>query len=256
MSNAKHSQRKAGLVPSETESGSASGLHIIRRQKMARRDKKHIVEISEDFMRDPNIKKMLRLENGRSLAFIYIRLLLDAADSNGHIIVDEACDSVIEQISLDLDLDDSEVEPLVNYLQDAGMLEKRGDDDYFLTKARKYVAFEEPPLSDSAERVRRYRIRQGIKKDLPPYIEPIGPETDRNDYSCNCYPVLRRGGFRCAVCGGTKDISVYHIDGYPSRKKGGNTQNKLITLCGKCRNDAEGGKPIDDSVLKKIRYYG
>ena len=49
---------KAGrIVTPETESVFASGLHIIRRQKMARRDKKHIVEISEDFMRDPNIKK-------------------------------------------------------------------------------------------------------------------------------------------------------------------------------------------------------
>lgn len=194
---------------------------------------------------------MLRLENGRSLVFIYIRLLLDVADSNGHIIVDEACDSVIEQIGLDLDLDDSEVEPLVNYLHGARMLEKRGDNDYFLTQARKYVAFEDPPLSDSTERVRRFRIRQGIKNALPPYIEPIDPETDRDDYSCNYYLVLQRDDFRCAVCGGTNDISVYHIDGYPSRKKGGNTQNKLITLCGKCRNEAEDGKPIDDAMLKK-----
>lgn len=102
------------------------------------------------------IKLLRRIAGGDTYTIIYLKMLLLSLKNEGKIFYEGVCNSVAEEISLDIDEDTENVAITIAYLEQKGMLEFITDNEMFLNETPTMIGQE----TDAAERMRKSRERQ------------------------------------------------------------------------------------------------
>lgn len=233
------------------------------------------LKLKEEFFQDKEIKKLRRIAGGDTYTIIYLKLMLLSLKSDGRLYFDGIEDSFYEELALEIDEDPENVKVTLMYLEKMGLVQIVNEDEMYLTQMDSLILSE----SESAKRVRAHRAKLNeistsntTKKEAKsnalrqkqfrakekcaeqhiPYIEDY---TNNKRYSGNYYLVIKRDGYRCALCGDTQNLCVHHIDGFDEDKPQNNAVNKMITLCRCCHSNVHAGWPISEDILNSIQYY-
>lgn len=127
---------------------------------MANNKRYYWIKLNKDFFRQKEMKLLRKIAGGDTFTIIYLKMLLASANSNGILRYESVCDSVAEEIALDIDEDIDNVEVTLNFLQAKGLLEVNQEGDCFLPESVKMVGSE----GASAERKRKYDARKKEKE--------------------------------------------------------------------------------------------
>lgn len=108
------------------------------------------------------MKKLRRMEHGEVLTIIYLKMQLASLRNGGVIAFDGFGDSLIEELSLQLDELEDDVRTTVEFLMKCGLMEQvKSTDSYILSEAVQNTGSE----SDSAARMRALRDRKTSQCD-------------------------------------------------------------------------------------------
>ena len=118
------------------------------------------LKLKTDFFFSKEIKKLRRIAGGDTYTIIYLKMLLMSVKTDGKIYYEGVEDSFAEELALSLDEDADNVLVVLNFLERHKLIERGGDDEYFLPEAALNIGSE----TQGAERVRRFREKQ---KALP-----------------------------------------------------------------------------------------
>jgi len=102
------------------------------------------------------IKLLRRIAGGDTYTIIYLKMLLLSLKNEGKIFYEGVCNSVAEEISLDIDEDPENVSITITYLEQKGMLEFITDNEMFLNETPAMIGQE----TNAAERMRKSRERR------------------------------------------------------------------------------------------------
>lgn len=102
------------------------------------------------------IKLLRRIAGGDTYTIIYLKMLLLSLKNEGKIFYEGVCNSVAEEISLDIDEDTENVAITITYLEQKGMLEFITDNEMFLNETPAMIGQE----TDAAERMRKSREKR------------------------------------------------------------------------------------------------
>ena len=102
------------------------------------------------------IKLLRRIAGGDTYTIIYLKMLLLSLKNEGKIFYEGVCNSVAEEISLDIDEDPENVAITITYLEQKGMLEFITDNEMFLNETPAMIGQE----TDAAERMRKSREKR------------------------------------------------------------------------------------------------
>lgn len=114
------------------------------------------LKLQHDFFTSKRIKKLRSLAGGDTYTIIYLKLQLLSIKTDGYIRFEHLEKTFAEELALDIDEKADDIQVVLSYLQSCGLLETGDDDTFFLP----YVAENLGMESASAERVRRFRVRQ------------------------------------------------------------------------------------------------
>ena len=118
------------------------------------------LKLQYDFFNQREIKRLRKIAGGDTYTIIYLKMQLLSIKTGGVIHYDEFEESLAEQLSLELDEDKDNIEVVINFLINYGLLEEISDNEFLLTKAASNIGKE----GESAERVRKYRERKKQKE--------------------------------------------------------------------------------------------
>ena len=233
------------------------------------------LKLPEDWFRQKPIKKLRKIASGDTYTIIYLKMLLVSLKQEGKIYFEGVENAFYEELALDLDEDPENVKVTVEFLLSQGLMELVNESEYNLPEARNLTG----SGSDSAERVRRFRdnhkdtenvvqieaktnaerqkaYRAKKESETKRHIPLIEDYTNRKRYGGNYYIVIKRDGYKCALCGSTDNLCVHHIDGYSEQKPENNSVSKMITLCRECHSNVHANNiEIPYEKLEKIGYF-
>lgn len=115
------------------------------------------LKLQEKFFNSKEIKLLRKIAGGDTFVIIYLKMLLLSAPNNGLIFFEEICESVEEELSLELDEDPENVKMTLAYLFARNLIEKVDGNVEMLTLPE-MVGSE----TDAAERKRRSRKRAAL----------------------------------------------------------------------------------------------
>lgn len=239
--------------------------------------KKYWLKLDKDFLKSPQIKVIKAMPNGKDYIIFYLSLMLESVETVGHLRFTSLVPYNNEMLSAITDTNVDIVRSAIKVFAELGMLQIFDDGTIFMTDVPNRTGKE----SDSAERVRKYRLKQkeeakmlGTNEKTPktnaerqkkykakksceekqhiPYIEDY---EDNKRYNGNYYIVIKRDKFKCSICNSIENLCVHHIDGYDEFKNENNNENKLITLCRKCHRQIHEGAKIPNDILESIEYF-
>ena len=118
------------------------------------------LKLKTDFFFSKEIKKLRRIAGGDTYTIIYLKMLLMSVKTDGKIYYEGVEDTFAEELALSLDEDADNVLVVLNFLERHKLIERGGEDEYFLPEAALAIGSE----TQGAERVRRFREKQ---KALP-----------------------------------------------------------------------------------------
>lgn len=231
------------------------------------------LKLNENFFEREEIKIIENMANGKDYIIFYLKLLLKSIKSEGRLLFRDVIPYTPDMLSAITGTDVDTVKIATDLFIKLELMEVWDDGTLFMKeiqnmigsetdvarrvrKHRERKALEEPPKTEpktNAERQRKYRAKQACKE--VGYIPLIEDYIDNKRYNGNYYIVLKRDKFKCSICGGIENLTVYHIDGYDEMKPENNEENKLITLCEGCKSSIDRGKKIPKHILESIDYF-
>jgi len=113
------------------------------------------LKLKDDFFTQKAIKKLRKIAGGDTFTIIYLKMMLLAMKSDGKIYHEGIENDFQEELALELDEDKENVQLTVTYLINHGLMEEL-QNEYFLPESIANTGSE----SNSAERVRRYRLKK------------------------------------------------------------------------------------------------
>ena len=232
----------------------------------------HWLKLYDDFFGSKRIKKLRKLAGGDTYTIIYLKMQLKAIKSEGILKWTGLEDDFAAELALDLDESVDDVKITLNYLLSCGLAETSDGTNFFFPYAVANTGSETSaakrmrdmrerngstpdakalPRSD-AERQRQYRAKQNCEKNHVPMIED---HMNKKRYNGNYYLVCQREKFRCAICGGTDNVCVHHIDGFSEEHPENSELNKMVLLCRECHQKVHrSGLKIPEEILDSIGY--
>lgn len=111
------------------------------------------LKLKEDFFDDKRIKALRRLDGGDTMAVIYLRMQLSSLKSEGVIPFSGICETVADELALDMNEEPEIVRRTLEALQRFGLVEVMEGGTVFLPTVPECTG----SMSDSAERMRRLR---------------------------------------------------------------------------------------------------
>ena len=118
------------------------------------------IKLKKDFFRSKEMKLLRRIAGGDTYTIIYLKMLLASADSGGVLKYESICESIAEEIALDIDEDIENVEVTLSYLKSKGLLEVNEAGDCFLPETLNMTGSE----TSAAERMRKSRERKKLNE--------------------------------------------------------------------------------------------
>lgn len=119
---------------------------------MAESKKYYWLKLPKDFFEDRAIKKLRSIAGGDTYTIIYLKMLLRTLEDGGKFIYEGIEDSIVEEISLDIDEKEEDVSVAVNYLIKKGLMICT-DNEAELTRMHEMIGSE----TDKAKLMRKKR---------------------------------------------------------------------------------------------------
>lgn len=230
------------------------------------------LKLQSDFFNSKRIKKLRKLAGGDTYTIIYLKMQLLAMQSDGILKWSGLEEDFASELALDLDETPENVEVTLRYLLSCGLAETDDNVSFFLPWAvantgsetaaaermrrmreKMSADVQKLPARSNAERQRAFRAKQTCEKRKIPLVDD---HTNHQRYGGNYYFVAQRDRYKCAICGGTDNLCVHHIDGFDEQKPENNAMNKLVFVCRSCHQKVHrSGLAIPEEVLDSIGYF-
>jgi len=117
------------------------------------------LRLKTDFFTNKAMKKLRRIAGGDTYTIIYLKLMLLSLQHEGVLFYESVEPTFYEEMALALDEDAENVRITLAFLESAGLIEQRTENEYFLSEVPLLIGKE----SESAERVREYRKRKTLQ---------------------------------------------------------------------------------------------
>ncbi|AJI57873.1 hypothetical protein LA02_1629 [Francisella philomiragia] len=111
------------------------------------------LKLKNDFFIQREIKKLRNIAGGDTYVIIYLKLQLHSLANVGKILYAETEESIVEQLSYDLDEDAQNIQVTLAFLEKHKLVEIQANQDISMIETKELIGSE----SESASRVRRYR---------------------------------------------------------------------------------------------------
>lgn len=141
--------------------------------------KRYWLKLDKDFLKSSQIKVIKNMQNGKDYIFFYLSLLLESTETIGHLRFSESVPYTPEMLASVTDVNVDIVRSAMKLFSELGLLEVLEDGTIFMTEAPKMTGKE----SESAERVREYRMRKNNIKALQCNTDVT--ECNSNEITCN-----------------------------------------------------------------------
>ena len=124
--------------------------------------KRYWLKLDKDFLNSSQIRVIKNLPNGKDYLIFYLALLLESVETVGHLRFSELVPYNEEMLASITDTNVDIVRSAMKVFNQLGLLKILTDGTIFMTQVADMTGKE----SDSAERVRQYRLREKEKKKL------------------------------------------------------------------------------------------
>ena len=124
--------------------------------------KKYWLKLDKDFLKSPQMRVIKNMKNGRDYIIFYLSLMLESVETVGHLRFTSLVPYDAEMLSAITDTDVDIVRNATKLFCELGMMQIFDDGTIFMTEVPNITGKE----CESAERVRRYRMRQQEQKTL------------------------------------------------------------------------------------------
>lgn len=114
------------------------------------------LKLKSDFFTSKAMKKLRKIAGGDTYTIIYLKLQLLSLKDEGVLFYEGIEPTFYEELALELDEDAENVQATLIFLENARLLEVRGDSEYVLTQVPYLIGGE----GESAERMRRLRKKK------------------------------------------------------------------------------------------------
>lgn len=145
------------------------------------------IKLKKDFFQSKEMKLLRRIAGGDTYTIIYLKMLLAAADCGGVLKYESLCDSIAEEIALEIDEELENVEVTLSFLRAKGIIEINEEGDCFLPETLSMTGSE----TATAERMRKSRERKKLQEqekdekpalkcnNVTPLLQPCYTEIDK-----------------------------------------------------------------------------
>ena len=124
--------------------------------------KKYWLKLDKDFLKSPQIKVIKAMPNGKDYIIFYLSLMLESVETVGHLRFTSLVPYNDEMLAAITDTNVDIVRNAIKIFAELGMLQLFDDGTIFMTDVPNRTGKE----SESAERVRRYRLKQQEEKKM------------------------------------------------------------------------------------------
>lgn len=170
--------------------------------------KKYWLKLDKDFLKSPQIKVIKNMPNGKDYIIFYLSLMLESVETVGHLRFTSLVPYNDEMLSAITDTNIDIVRSATKIFCELGMMQIFDDGTIFMTEVPKITGKE----CESAERVRRYRLKQQEEKDKM-------LQCNADVTKCNAYIDKEKD----------KEIRKKNIDKEKEKKKYGEFSNVMLT---------------------------
>lgn len=118
--------------------------------------KRYWLKLDKDFLKSPQIKVIKNMPNGKDYIIFYLSLLLESIETIGHLRFSNLVPYNEEMLSSVTDTSVDIVRPAMKLFLELGLVEILDDGTIYMTQVAQMTGKE----SESAERVRQYRLRK------------------------------------------------------------------------------------------------
>lgn len=118
--------------------------------------KKYWLKLDKDFLKSPQMKVIRSMPNGKDYIIFYLSLMLESIETVGHLRFTSLVPYNDEMLSAITDTNIDIVRSAIKLFCELGMMQIFDDGTIFMTEVPKITGKE----CESAERVRRYRLKQ------------------------------------------------------------------------------------------------
>lgn len=139
--------------------------------------KRYWLKLDKDFLKSSQIKVIKNMPNGKDYIIFYLALLLESVETIGHLRFSELVPYNEEMLASVTDTNIDIVRSAVKLFKQLGLMELLDDGTLYMTQVAEMTGKE----SDSAERVRLYRIREKQKEEERLALQCNGNVTNSND---------------------------------------------------------------------------
>ena len=129
---------------------------------MADTKKKYWLKLDKNFLKSPQMKVIKNMQNGKDYIIFYLSLMLESIETVGHLRFTSLVPYNAEMLSAVTETNVDIVKSAIKIFCELGMMQIFDDGTIFMTEVPNITGKE----SESAERVRQYRIRQEQQKAL------------------------------------------------------------------------------------------
>lgn len=124
--------------------------------------KKYWLKLDKDFLKSPQMKIIKDMQNGKDYIIFYLSLMLESIETVGHLRFTSLVPYNAEMLASITDTNVDIVRQAIKIFCELGLMQIFDDGTIFMTEVPKITGKE----SESAERVRAYRLRQKDDKML------------------------------------------------------------------------------------------
>jgi len=121
--------------------------------------KRYWLKLDKDFLKSSQIKVIKNMPNGKDYIIFYLSLLLESTETVGHLRFSDTVPYNDEMLASVTDTNIDIVRSATKILINLGLMDKLDDGTLYMTQVAQMTGKE----SESAERVRQYRIREKQK---------------------------------------------------------------------------------------------
>ena len=145
--------------------------------------KRYWLKLDKDFMKSSQIKVIKNMPNGKDYIIFYLSLLLESIESVGHLKFSENVPYSDEMLASVTDTNIDIVRSACKIFSSLGLMQILDDGTLYMTQVAQMTGKE----SDSAERVRQYRLREKQKKLLQCNTDVTNSNIDVTNSNDNIY---------------------------------------------------------------------
>jgi len=129
---------------------------MTKEEKITAEKKRYWLKLDKNFLKSTHIKVIKNMPNGKDYIIFYLALMLESVETIGHLRFSELVPYNEQMLASITDTNVDIVRSAVKLFEELGLMEMLDDGTIYMTQVAQMTGKE----SDSASRVRQYRLRQ------------------------------------------------------------------------------------------------